>query len=59
MAIVTFNGISFNADWAATKTEAEFVSHEAHHNLTEAQLKEAHAICKKAVEPPKETGKNK
>lgn len=49
---ITFEGVVFNADWAAGKTEAEFVEHEKHHGLTEAQLKEAHALCLNAVNPP-------
>jgi hypothetical protein len=56
MKTVTYkNGdqeITFNADWAATKTEKEFVDHESHHGLTLAQLKEAHKLCKEAVKAP-------
>lgn len=51
MKKVSYEGIVFNADWAATKTEKEFVDHEAHHGLTPAQLKEAHKLCKEAVKP--------
>lgn len=48
---VTFEGITFNADWASTKTEKEFVEHEKHHGLTDAQLKDAYKLCKEAVKP--------
>lgn len=51
MKVVTYEGIGFNADWAASKTEKEFVEHEKHHTLSEAQLKEAHKLCKEAVKP--------
>lgn len=54
MKKVTFEGITFNAEWAATKTVQEFVAHEKHHGLTDAQLKEAHSLCKAAVAPAKE-----
>jgi hypothetical protein len=52
---VQFEGVTFNAAWAATKTEKEFVEHESHHGLTSAQLKEAHKLCKAAVKAPVET----
>jgi len=39
-----YNGIWFNAEWAKTKTEAEFVKHEGHHGLTVEQLKEVYAM---------------
>jgi hypothetical protein len=52
---VSYEGISFNATWAATKTEKEFVDHESHHGLTPVQLKEAHKLCKAAVKAPVET----
>lgn len=48
---VTFEGISFNADWAAGITEKEFVKHESHHGLTADQLKQVHSLCKTAVAP--------
>ena len=51
MAKVTYEGVTFNADWAAAKAEKEFVEHEKHHGLTDAQLKEAHKLCKEAVKP--------
>jgi hypothetical protein len=52
---VSYEGITFNASWANTKTEKEFVEHENHHGLTPAQLKEAHKLCKAAVKSPVET----
>jgi hypothetical protein len=50
--MVPYEGVMFNADWASTKTEKEFVDHESHHGLTPAQLKEAHKLCKEAVKAP-------
>ncbi|HUR65463.1 MAG TPA: hypothetical protein VMZ03_03865 [Chitinophagaceae bacterium] len=50
---IPFEHVRFNATWAATKTEKEFVDHEKHHGLTDAQLKEAHKLCKEAVKPTK------
>jgi hypothetical protein len=55
---IPFEGVVFNADWANTKTEKEFVEHESHHGLTTAQLKEAHKLCKSAVKSPVETPDN-
>lgn len=52
MAKVTFEGVTFNANWANTKTEKEFVAHEKHHGLSDSQLKEAHNLCKTAVKAP-------
>jgi hypothetical protein len=52
MKKVTFEGITFNASWAAGLKEAEFVKHESHHGLTAEQLKEAHSLCKAAVKVP-------
>lgn len=50
--VVTYNSIyNFNAEWAASKTAEEFAEQHKHHDLTKAQLKEAHALCKKAVQP--------
>ena len=36
-----YNGIHF---YPTTKTEAEFIKHEKHHGLTEAELKEVWAL---------------
>jgi hypothetical protein len=50
--IINYNNKYYpNADWAATKTEAEFVAHEKESGLSEAELKEAYALCKVAVAP--------
>lgn len=53
---VPYQGIVFNAEWAALKTQVEFIEHEKHHGLTDTQLKEAHKLCKEAakasVQPP-------
>jgi hypothetical protein len=49
---VIYEGIAFNAQWVASKTQAEFIAHESHHGLTEAQLKEVHKLCKEAVKAP-------
>jgi hypothetical protein len=51
MRKVTFEGITFNADWAASVAEKDFVEHEKHHGLSDTQLKEAHKLCKQAVKP--------
>ncbi len=48
---LTYEGITFDAEWAASKTLEEFKEHEKHHGLTADQLKEAHGLCKKLVEP--------
>jgi hypothetical protein len=49
MKKVTFEGVTFNADWAAGLSEKEFIKHESHHGLTADQLKQAHSLCKTAV----------
>lgn len=49
---VTYEGVTFNADWAASKSEKEFVKHEAHSGLSAEQLKQAHNLCKTAVKAP-------
>lgn len=49
--IVVYNNIAFNAVWANSKTEAEFVAHEKHHEITEDQLREVHKLCKAAQAP--------
>jgi hypothetical protein len=49
--------ISFYPEINAKKTFKEFAKHEAHHGLTEDQLKEAHNLCKQIAgskEPSKE-----
>ena len=39
-----YNGISFDSEFWKGKTEAEFVAHEKHHGLSDAELKEAFAL---------------
>jgi hypothetical protein len=46
-----YEGIDFNSKWAASKTVEEFIEHEKHHGLSNAQLKEAHAYCVKEQNP--------
>ncbi len=41
---MVYNGINFNDGYWKTKSEADFIEHEAHHGLSEAQLKEAFAL---------------
>lgn len=43
--------IVFDADWAVSISEKEFIEHEKHHGLSNAELKEAHKLCKEAVKP--------
>jgi hypothetical protein len=56
MVKVSYNGgqvqVSFDAEWAAGKSQKDFVAHEKHHGLTNAQLIEAHNLCKTAVAVP-------
>ena len=62
---MTFNRISFNEKFWADKTESEFVKHEAHHGLTDEQLKEAFALMQpakpveKVLEKPVKKGGDK
>lgn len=48
---VNHEGVAFNAQWAASKTEAAFIEHESHHGLSRAQLSQAYKRCKEAVKP--------
>lgn len=41
---MVYNGIWFNDESAKKKSQAEFVEHEKHHDLTEDQLKEAWSL---------------
>jgi hypothetical protein len=52
---INYEGVSFNKTWVAGQTLAAFQEHEAHHGLSEAQLKEVHQIArgKKEVEDVK------
>lgn len=45
MKWINYNGVSFNADWAASKTFKAFAEHEAHHGFTESQLREVWKLC--------------
>jgi hypothetical protein len=51
MKKVPYGHVVFNAEWAASKTEKQFVDHEKHSGLTVAQLKEVYKLCKLAVKP--------
>ena len=51
MKKVVYEGIYFNATWAASKSVEEFIAHEKHQALTEGQLREAHALCVEEVKP--------
>jgi hypothetical protein len=44
--------VAFDADWAANKSQKDFIAHEKHHGLTNEQLIEAHNLCKAAVKAP-------
>lgn len=46
-----YNNVGFNATWASSVTEDAFVAHEAHHGLTEAQLREAYQLMTGFVQP--------
>lgn len=49
---VKYEGIAFNAEWAASKSLGEFSRHEAHHGLSKEQYREVHDLCKQAVGKP-------
>lgn len=36
--------IDFNGEWASTKTVEAFIDHEKHHNLSEQELRDIHAL---------------
>jgi hypothetical protein len=50
---MNFNGTYINESWAASKSLAEFIKHEAHLGWSKDQYKEAHALCRAAVKSPK------
>lgn len=54
---MTYNNISFNAEWVKTKTLEEFITHEQHHGLTDKQLTEVYNLCN--PKPVKSHVKNK
>lgn len=49
--IVTYEHVNFYADAVVKQTEAEFIKHESHHGLNEAQLKEAYKFCVERMKP--------
>lgn len=51
---VPYEHVNFNAVWANGISEKEFIEHERHHGLSDAQLKEAYNLCKVAQNPPVE-----
>jgi len=46
---VKFENVVFDVAANASKTEAEFVKHEAHHGLTAEQLKDVYKMIKEAA----------
>jgi len=56
---MVYNGINFYEEANKGKTEAEFIEHEKHHDLTVKQLKEVWSMLnpKKEKTPPKEVSK--
>lgn len=46
-----FNGVGFNSKWASSISEDAFVAHESHHDLTEAQLRQAHRLIMEKENP--------
>lgn len=58
MATLNYNNkYGANIEWAASKSEADFIEHEKHTGLTEAELKEVHALCVKAAAPAEKPAK--
>jgi len=55
---MVYNGINFYEESWAGKTEAEFLEHEKHHDLTTKQLKEAWALMFPKKEKKSEGVKN-
>lgn len=53
MTVTYKSKYNFNAEWAANVTLEKFKEEFANlpEPLTDAELKEAHALCKKAVNP--------
>lgn len=46
---MNFQGVSFNEKYWKTRSEAQFVAHEKHHGLSDAQLKEAYSLINPVV----------
>lgn len=61
MAILNYNKKYFpNIEWAASLPVDKFIEHEKHTGLTEAELTEAHELCKAAIPvEPKAAKKDK
>lgn len=51
---ISYQGIGFNQESAASKTFAEFSKHEKHHGLSDEQLKEIWDVAKGKKEMPAE-----
>jgi hypothetical protein len=55
MSVINYNNKYFpNAEWAASKSVDEFVEHEKHVGLTDAELREAHELCVASIAPAAE-----
>lgn len=54
---MTYEGVNFNSAWVSGLTFEEFKKHEAHHGLSNDQLKEAYALAKKEQADLKKTAK--
>jgi len=49
--LITFEHVTFDAAWAVSKTQKEFIAHESHHGLSPEKLKEVHMLCNVAMKP--------
>jgi hypothetical protein len=47
---IKYEGISFTKSWVASQTLAAFKAHEAHHGLSDAQLKEVWDLSRDKIE---------
>jgi hypothetical protein len=55
MNTLVFEGVAFNADLAAKISEAQFLKEHGHHDLSDEQLKQVHALAMNTVKSaPKE-----
>jgi hypothetical protein len=55
---IRFEKVTFNADWAASKTFEYFRDHEKHHGIPDEKMKEIHEAARKVtgwVEPQSES----
>jgi hypothetical protein len=55
---MTYNRVSFNEAWARTVSEEVFVAHEAHHGLSDQQLREAYRLMNPKKKPVPEKGQD-